>query len=237
MINCPCGYGKKIPKEQKTCNVCGTDLTPLHRLSALPELYYEEGIRLSEEGQLDMAVEKLMTAISLDSNSVDAYIVVGNIYLQKGLYDEATNYIEKALEISPNNEDARAYREKIQRLKGSQAKKERFKKRLAFAGVGSTTFIAGILVLFFFQSDIKTSSTQSPMAYPQPSIEKFEDKEIKVTYIVQKGDSLSWIAKKKYGSALLWPKIYEANKDRIKDPHKLSIGDEIALREVLIQPK
>jgi len=28
-IDCPCGYGKNIKEEQKTCDRCGADLTPL----------------------------------------------------------------------------------------------------------------------------------------------------------------------------------------------------------------
>ena len=36
-------------------------------------------------------------------------------------------------------------------------------------------------------------------------------------YTVQSGDSLSKIAKKHYGNAGSWTKIYEANKDKIGD--------------------
>ncbi len=38
------------------------------------------------------------------------------------------------------------------------------------------------------------------------------------TYVVQKGDSLSKIAKREYGNANLWPQIYEANRDKINNP-------------------
>ena len=37
-------------------------------------------------------------------------------------------------------------------------------------------------------------------------------------YIVQPGDSLSKIAKKFYGNANAWNRIFEANKDVIKNP-------------------
>lgn len=39
------------------------------------------------------------------------------------------------------------------------------------------------------------------------------------TYVVKKGDCLWNIAKKFYGSGPLWPRIYDANKKIIKDPH------------------
>jgi nucleoid-associated protein YgaU len=44
------------------------------------------------------------------------------------------------------------------------------------------------------------------------------------TYVVQKGDSLSKIAKREYGNANAWPKIFEANRDIISDPDLIHPG-------------
>ncbi len=44
------------------------------------------------------------------------------------------------------------------------------------------------------------------------------------TYTVQKGDSLSKIAKREYGDAKQWKRIFEANKDRIKNPDVIQPG-------------
>ena len=44
------------------------------------------------------------------------------------------------------------------------------------------------------------------------------------TYTVVKGDSLSKIAKQFYGDAQQWKKIYEANKDSIKNPDLIYPG-------------
>jgi nucleoid-associated protein YgaU len=44
------------------------------------------------------------------------------------------------------------------------------------------------------------------------------------TYTVVKGDSLSKIAKQFYGNASQWKKIYEANKDTIKNPDLIYPG-------------
>lgn len=49
------------------------------------------------------------------------------------------------------------------------------------------------------------------------------------TYIVKKGDSLSKIAKEFYGNANQWKKIYEANRDKIKDPNLIQIGWELVI--------
>jgi nucleoid-associated protein YgaU len=51
------------------------------------------------------------------------------------------------------------------------------------------------------------------------------------TYEVQSGDSLSKIAKREYGDANLWPRIYEANKDILKDPDKIFPGQTLRIPE------
>jgi nucleoid-associated protein YgaU len=43
-------------------------------------------------------------------------------------------------------------------------------------------------------------------------------------YTVVKGDSLSKIAKRFYGDAQQWQKIYEANRDQIKNPDLIYPG-------------
>ena len=49
------------------------------------------------------------------------------------------------------------------------------------------------------------------------------------SYTVEKGDSLSMIAKKVYGKASLWRQIYEANQDNIKDPDLIYPGQVLRL--------
>ena len=44
------------------------------------------------------------------------------------------------------------------------------------------------------------------------------------TYTVVSGDSLSKIAQREYGHANLWNRIYEANRDILKDPDKIYPG-------------
>ena len=51
------------------------------------------------------------------------------------------------------------------------------------------------------------------------------------TYVVVSGDSLSKIAKREYGDAQKWPKIYEANRSIIKDPDLIYPGQELRIPE------
>lgn len=46
-------------------------------------------------------------------------------------------------------------------------------------------------------------------------------------YEIQKGDTLSAIAKRFYGNANLYPKLFEANREVIKDPDKIFVGQKI----------
>jgi nucleoid-associated protein YgaU len=60
-------------------------------------------------------------------------------------------------------------------------------------------------------------AAEAPAA-PQPRV-----------YVVQKGDSLSQIAKEVYGDASRWREIYEGNKDQIKDPKIIRPGQELRI--------
>jgi hypothetical protein len=49
------------------------------------------------------------------------------------------------------------------------------------------------------------------------------------TYVVEAGDSLSKIAKKFYGNANAYMKIFEANKDQLSDPDKIKPGQKLRI--------
>lgn len=49
------------------------------------------------------------------------------------------------------------------------------------------------------------------------------------TYSVQKGDTLWGIAKKFYGNGSKYTKIYEANKDKIKNPNLIYVGQVLTI--------
>jgi nucleoid-associated protein YgaU len=67
------------------------------------------------------------------------------------------------------------------------------------------------------------SDVQSGASSTAPAAEVFE------TYEVKSGDSLSKIAKRVYGNASAWKKIYEANRDLLKDPDKIFPGQKLKI--------
>jgi nucleoid-associated protein YgaU len=76
---------------------------------------------------------------------------------------------------------------------------------------------------------VETQPQLSPLPPVQPPVPVIEETQPPVVpepakptkYVVQKGDSLWKISGKVYGNPLKWPKIYRANKDKIKNPHRI----------------
>jgi LysM repeat protein len=50
-------------------------------------------------------------------------------------------------------------------------------------------------------------------------------------YAVLAGDTLSKIAKQFYGDAAQYQKIFEANRDQLKDPDKIQVGQKLKVPE------
>jgi len=53
-----------------------------------------------------------------------------------------------------------------------------------------------------------------------------------VFYTIEKGDSLSKIAKERYGDAMKWKELFEANREVIKDPDLIYPGQQIRIPEL-----
>lgn len=61
---------------------------------------------------------------------------------------------------------------------------------------------------------------------PEPPPEQVEKAEY---YVIAKGDTLSAIAKRYYGNAMQYKRIFEANRELIKDPDKIYPGQKIRI--------
>lgn len=48
-------------------------------------------------------------------------------------------------------------------------------------------------------------------------------------YLIQSGDTLSGLAKKYYGDASAYPRIFDANREVIKDPDLIFVGQKIRI--------
>lgn len=79
------------------------------------------------------------------------------------------------------------------------------------------------------------SSTEAPAAgrpdfsNVQSSVSSTEDVMGGSQYTVQKGDTLSHIAKAHYGKASQWSRIFEANRDQLDDPDRIKPGQVLKI--------
>jgi nucleoid-associated protein YgaU len=74
-------------------------------------------------------------------------------------------------------------------------------------------------------SDVRSgASTTSPRQPERPPVYQSEN-----TYTVKQGDTLSAIAKREYGDALEWRRIYEANRDKIENPDLIHPGQQLRI--------
>jgi nucleoid-associated protein YgaU len=74
--------------------------------------------------------------------------------------------------------------------------------------------------------------TPSPANSPAPSDSEIRDTNAQPTqriHIIQKGDTLSSISAKYYGSANQWRKILAANRDNLPNPNRLTPGVKLII--------
>ena len=64
-------------------------------------------IAFSDAGRIDMAIDKYKEAITIAPNMPNAYILLGNIYVDRHKYLEALDCYKKQREIQP--QDAKTY--------------------------------------------------------------------------------------------------------------------------------
>jgi nucleoid-associated protein YgaU len=72
-------------------------------------------------------------------------------------------------------------------------------------------------------SNVQSGASSRPDTTGQPVADRTE------TYTVKSGDTLSAIAKREYGDAGEWRRIYEANRDQLDNPDLIHPGQELRL--------
>lgn len=78
-------------------------------------------------------------------------------------------------------------------------------------------------------SDVQSGSSSTA---PAPAQTSSAGASTGRTYTVVSGDSLSKIAKHQYGDAAKWHAIYEANRDKIKNPDLIHPGQVLTIPDI-----
>jgi nucleoid-associated protein YgaU/outer membrane biosynthesis protein TonB len=81
---------------------------------------------------------------------------------------------------------------------------------------------------------VADQTTAPPASAPQPNLP--ETAPAGVTVTVQPGFTLWEIARERFGNGILYVQVYEANKDRIRDPDLIYPGQVFAVPEISVLP-
>lgn len=125
-----------------------------------------------------------------------------------GSDDDPAQKIEESIAAAnPGVEDLGvSFEDGVVHLSGKAASAEAMEKAVLMAGN-----VKGV-------TEVKIDGMEAPA--PEPAVEY---------YTIESGDTLSKIAKERYGNAMDYPKIFEANKEVIKDPDLIYPGQKIRI--------
>lgn len=111
-------------------------------------------------------------------------------------------------------------------LKGRCTKPEAFQKCVLMAG--NVEGVADV-----YASALRPFVAPKPQPVPVEGTHQHAQETPSETkeeyYVIQKGDTLSHIAKRYYGNANKWPTLFEANREVIQNPDKIFPGQKIRI--------
>jgi phage tail protein X len=140
--------------------------------------------------------------------------------------EEAAEKIkEHILASNPGVEDLEvAFDHGIVGLSGRCTRPDAFQKCVLMAGnvQGVIDVYASALVPF-----VAPKPEEVPVGGPHQHAKPTPVETREEYYVIERGDTLSHIARRYYGNANQWPRLFEANREVIQDPDKIFPGQKI----------
>lgn len=117
----------------------------------------------------------------------------------------------------------------IVELCGDCASSEAREKAILMAGNTK-----GVIDVYASELSVKPSATAAQASDKTSTTAASTGKDAAVEakveyYVIESGDTLGKIAKRYYGNAMAYPKIFEANREIIHDPDKIFVGQKIRI--------
>jgi len=131
MYTCPSpGCGSADADGKARCNKCGADLSVLQCLSAVPDAWFNRGLKALEEGEPGRALEWLAACCTANPADAVALRALAKVWAQLGRYDDASRALERSADTEPGAPELDALRDALttaragsESTKGASAKK------------------------------------------------------------------------------------------------------------------
>lgn len=219
---------------------CGESVDGKHPLFIKAESFYNEG-------DYDSAIPLYQKYLDINPASSKAVYRLAGIFQQKQDYVQAIFYYKKYLTLNPDSSDGEVIKKWLDASSQALAlqlstqyhsefgvadssRKSTEEKEIIELKAKNAQLRQVVSNLQTEAQNVKPATTeiapapnlvkQEPQAKPEQSVKH---------YTVQEGDTLQSISMKFYGSSKYYKIIIEANKDTLKNPNSLKIGDKIII--------
>jgi len=223
--------------------------SPNHdKLAETEEKAYLRGQRLLKEGRPADALESFVSVIAKRKVAPEAHLEAGQLYLNIE-HDPvmAIYHFRQYLAQKPSSAQAPMVRQLIETARKAFAKEfpaspfapdmDRLDLLEAMEAQRSELEILRKDNIILKERLASIDEVQALARVPinpfvehkQPSATQPMQPKTAQAYIVQSGDTLSKISTKTYGTPVRWKEIYELNRDQLKSPHDLKLGQSLKL--------
>jgi tetratricopeptide (TPR) repeat protein len=156
--------------------------------ASICKLLFPHAIELARNGNYKEAEESLRFILSHDS-SPEYFMLLGRIYAQQGIYQEAIDEWTKTLEIDPGNQEARAAILKAEELTQAPLPSQFFKWRLTSAILGLFLVLSlGISVLLWQKKANVAARYEDFLRNNQFLSSRFQELEKEYEHLKEEGD-------------------------------------------------
>ncbi len=88
--------------------------------------------------------------------------------------------------------------------------------------------VQGVVDVYAGKTTVAASASPAAAAKSAAATKPVAEEAVEF-YVIQAGDTLGKLAKKYYGNASKYPRIFEANRGVIEDPNKIYVGQRIRI--------
>lgn len=228
-------------------------------VSETDEKQYQLAKNFQAQGRTEDALNAFLRVIDARRDAPESHLEVGNIYLDAFKDPISSIYhLKRYLQLKPDSPQAVQVQQLIQTaekefarqlpagpynaeidrvemlelLKALKIENGRLKQALAVSGQRLASYEGMLQGARRATAASELQTVQSlQVQVPRETIQAAtpNPESVPRAYVIQSGDTLSKISKRFYGTPNRYQDIFQANRDRIKTPNALKVGQEIRI--------